>query len=91
VGTTITQLGMSGVPEVSSQVMFSHFDGTVTKNTEGLSELKFQVQSGSGATLNNIATLSNNGTELIGKTIVTGSTLSETGSYEYNWKASKLK
>ena len=90
-GATITQLGMSGMAEVSSQVMFSHFDGTVTKNTEGLSELKFQVQAGSGATLNNTATLSSDGTELLGKTVVTGSTTSETGSYEYTWKASKLK
>jgi hypothetical protein len=44
-----------------------------------------------GATLNNTATLTNNGTELIGKRVVTGSPTSETGYYEYTWKASKLK
>jgi hypothetical protein len=90
-GTSVTQLGMSGAPEVSSQVMFSHFNGASAKNTEGLTEIQFQVQADSGATLNNTATLSSDGTQLLGKTVVTGSTTSETGSYEYTWKASKLK
>jgi hypothetical protein len=89
-GATITQLGVSGLSEVSSRILFTHFLGSTSKNAEDLVEIKFSFKGESGATLNNTATLSKDGTKLLGKTVVTGSSVSATDSFEYTWKAERL-
>lgn len=90
-GISISQLGVLSAKDVDSQVLFSHFSGTSHKNAEGLAEVKFEVAGENGVMLLNTASLSKDGTELIGKTVVSGSSVSETGTYEYAWKAVRLK
>lgn len=91
IGATISQVGIAGVSGASSQVLFAHFEATTSKNNEGLVEVKFITDGGDGAILTNTASLSKDGSSLLGKTVVTGSNLSESGSYEYSWKAERLK
>jgi len=90
-GVTLSQLGMLGVPDVDSQLIFSHFVGSSQKTAEGVAEVKFEVSGENGSMLTNTASLSKDGNELVGKTVVSGSSLSESGSYEYSWKAVRLK
>ncbi len=90
-GSTVSQLGMLGNPNVANQIIFSHFKVDEVKNTEGKSGIKFIVDRGNGAILTNTASLSEDGSSLIGKTVVTGSSLSESGTYEYAWKAERIE
>jgi len=90
-GASLSRVGISGLGGVASQVMFSHFEATATKNSEGQAEIKFTVDGGEGAILTNTASLSKDGSQLIGKTVVAGSSLSASGTYEYSWKAERVK
>lgn len=90
-GTTIKQVGMNGVEKVKSQILFSSFSGESQISKDGLTEIKFIVEGDSASELKSTAKLSADGSELIGKTVVSGSKVSSAGSYEYSWKAKKLK
>jgi hypothetical protein len=87
---TFSQLGFLGIPNVREQVFFSYFvveAGDEAKN----SEFSFQVNGMEGAKLNNTAVLSDDGETLSGRTVVTGSGVSLTGSYEYQWVARRVR
>ncbi len=90
-GLTVSQIGIRGKSTVDSQLMFSHFLGEGSKSDSGLAQVSFEVVGENGQILKNTATLSEDGSELVGKTTVIGSTLSESGSYEYAWRASRLR
>jgi hypothetical protein len=89
-GATISQVDVSGDEKVAGFVSFKHFIGSVGKADTGQPEVKFTVKVASGATLTNTATLSTDGKTLNGKTVVTNSQESTTGSYEYTWNARRL-
>ncbi len=90
VGVTLSSVGMQGVPEVNAQIIFSHFEAEASKTSSGLTEVSFVVEGASGAQLSNVATVSDDGTVMIGKTVVTDSENAQSGSYEYTWRAKKL-
>jgi hypothetical protein len=89
-GITLSSVGIQGVPGVNAQVIFSHFAAEASTSSSGLTEVSFVVQGASGAQLSNVATVSDDGTVMIGKTVVTDSENARSGSYEYTWKAKKL-
>ena len=88
-GTTISQVGIAGVPKVASTVLFAHFKGETSRSQDGSIEIHFTQRGPQGATLANSAKLSNDRNKLLGKTTVTNSPLSQSGSYEYTWIAKR--
>jgi hypothetical protein len=89
-GVTFSQLGFLGIPNAREQVFFSYFAveaGESSKNPE----IRFQVNGMEGAKLNNTAVLSDDGETLSGRTVVAGSEVSQTGSYEYQWVARRVR
>ncbi len=89
-GTTVTQVGIAGIPKVASNVLFAHFEGRVKKSENDLVEVHFTHSESDGATLVSSAVLSKKKDKLVGKTIVKNSALSQSGSYEYTWTAERL-
>jgi hypothetical protein len=89
-GTTISPIEVSGNPKVEGLLAFKHFTGTLGKTDGGHEQVNFSVQVANGALLQNTATLSADGNNLSGKTTVTNSANSTSGSYEYTWKAQRL-
>ena len=89
-GTSISEFGVSGLGGVRSQVLFAGFAGKAKTSETGSTEIEYLVNGNEGVTLKNTAKLSADGTELIGRTSVSGSKVSSTGSYEYGWRATKL-
>jgi hypothetical protein len=87
-GATITATKLGETGRVAESVEFQEF---VASSESTLSELSFQFPSPDGATITNKARLSDNGQEMIGKTIVSNSSRSSQGWYEYSWSARRLK
>ena len=83
-GTIITELREGEAQEAGSQIMFSHFVPT------GGDRLQFTLDDSTGPSRMNTVEISEDGTTLLGKTVVRNSTLSTTGVYEYTWTASRL-
>lgn len=77
---TMSQVGVKGLEGVTSQIIFSHFNGDIGEDSDGNIEIKFVVKGQDGVVLKNSAILSKDGGELIGSTISEGSSLSESGT-----------
>jgi len=88
-GTTITQVGLTGMSAAESKVLFAHFEVELEKSKDGLLMVHFTQGGKDGATMINSAILSKDKDKLVGKTIVKNSSLSESGSYEYTWTAER--
>ncbi len=86
-GTTVSQVGIAGVPKVASTVLFAHFQGETKRSEDGSIEVHFTQSGSQGTTLISSATLSKEHDKLVGKTTVRNSPLSKSGSYEYTWTA----
>lgn len=88
-GTTVSQVGVAGVPKVASNVLFAHFQGEAKRSENGSIEIHFTQGESQGTTLISSATLSKEQDRLVGKTTVRNSPLSKSGSYEYTWTAER--
>ncbi len=89
-GATINPLGVRNLDGVQAQISFSHFVVSVSKDHMGLTHVTFTAKGVSGALLTNSALLFTDGNIMSGKTVVEGSNLAKSGSYEYSWTARKL-
>ena len=87
VGAVVNPIGIANVTGVASQVVFSNFIPSVETASDGTLTTKFTVRSPGGATMENSVRLEKGGNLLLGKTVVTGSSVTATGSYEYSWRA----
>jgi hypothetical protein len=87
-GATVTSGKMGGAGRVTESVEFQEFAASIESSSK---ELSFQFPTADGATISNKARLSDNGEELLGKTIVSNSNRSAQGWYEYSWVAQRIK
>jgi Dockerin type I domain len=88
-GVTILPLMLQGMQGSAAQIAFSHFVGSMTQGASGDSTVTFQVQGMGDAVIDNVATISADGTLLQGTATVTGSSLSRSGAYQYTWTAKR--
>ena len=90
-GSSISLIGINGIPGVSGEVLFTHFETvSVTSRDQGF-DVGLLAKSVNGATLSSSAVLSADGAALSGKTVVAGSTSSQSGTFEYSWVAERVK
>ena len=90
-GLTLAEARVAGIRSAGSQVNFAHFKATQVRLADGQPEIEYSVQpKKGGAILHNVARLSPDGTKLIGRTVVSGSTATASGSYEYIWEALRI-
>lgn len=89
-GITLNPIGIQNLGEVQAQVVFSHFVASLSKDRTGSTQVAFTAKGVSGAVLKNSASLSDDGQTMLGKTVVEGSHLAKSGSYQYTWRARKI-
>lgn len=89
-GVALKPSGLRDVEGVAAEVVFSHFVAKTDVTRSGRLEVSFVVDGTSGASLRNVATLSDDGNTLEGKTVVTRSAEAKSGSYEYTWRARRM-
>jgi hypothetical protein len=91
IGSSITLVGVTGISGLSGEVLFTHFESvSVTPREHGF-DVNLLAKSINGATLSSSAVLSADGSALSGKTVVTGSSSSRSGVFEYNWVAERIE
>ncbi len=90
-GSSVSLVGIDGISEVSSEVLFTHFERVSVQLRDQGVDVSFLAKSVNGATLSSSGILSADGSALSGKTVVTGSTSSQNGTYEYNWVAQRIE
>ncbi len=89
-GSSISLIGMAGIPGVNGEALFTNFEKiSVTARKQGF-DVSLLAKSVNGATLSSSADLSADGSALSGKTVVSGSTSSQSGTFEYDWIAERI-
>jgi hypothetical protein len=90
-GLTLAEARVTGLSSAGSEVNFAHFQANEVRLADGQPEIEYSVQPQQGGPiLHNVARLSQDGTKLIGRTVVSGSTATASGSYEYTWEALRI-
>lgn len=91
VGLTLNEARILGIREAGSRAHFAYFRADPPQLKDGQPELEYSVQPREGGPiLRNVARLSQDGTKLIGRTVVSDSTVTASGSYEYAWEALRI-
>jgi hypothetical protein len=84
-GTSLLPVKVEGSSAVQNQLLFSHFEVLFAEEDTA----RFGYKASNGADLQNTVSIADDGS-LKGKTIVTNSQVSQSGSYEYTWTALKV-
>lgn len=87
IGLSLSMATSANSKEARGMIVFNHFEPTI----EGNQFIHFDTETGNGAIMENKISLPITDNTIEGSTTVIGSPSSNSGSYEYKWKAYRVK